>query len=75
MKVIQKFIDVAKECFDRSNYQSAMEVISALESSTISRLHKSWNEVDKQHSSIYSDLRNSFAFSGNYKNYRFILFY
>lgn len=60
-----------QECYDTANFQGTMEMISALESSTVSRLHKTWEEIDKQHMTIYTELRNVFAFSGNYKNYRF----
>ncbi|RWS14827.1 ras-specific guanine nucleotide-releasing factor RalGPS1-like isoform X3 [Dinothrombium tinctorium] len=55
-EVITHFIRIAKRLFDLNNIHSCYAVISALSSSSIYRLSKSWNFVGKKDKAIFDKL-------------------
>jgi len=73
VKVVQKFIRVAKKCLELNNFQSTMQILSALESSPITRLKKTWQEVKKTCLTMFSEIKAVFSSGKNYKNYRTLL--
>uniref|UniRef100_A0A674PCS4 RasGEF domain family member 1B n=1 Tax=Takifugu rubripes TaxID=31033 RepID=A0A674PCS4_TAKRU len=44
-RVIEFFIDVARECFNIGNFNSLMAIISGMNMSPVSRLKKTWSKV------------------------------
>lgn len=44
-KIIEYFVDVATECYDKGNFNSAMAVIAGLNMSPVTRLKKTWSRV------------------------------
>lgn len=50
-----------------------MQILSALESSPVSRLKKTWQEVGNKYATILRELKEVFSFEKNSKNYRRIL--
>jgi len=43
LKVLKRLLTIAEECRALQNFQSVMEIVFALESAPISRLHKMWS--------------------------------
>jgi hypothetical protein len=50
-----------------------MQILSALESTAISRLRRTWKGIDKRSQTALAELRDSLKFERNYKTYRAIL--
>ncbi|EDO40859.1 predicted protein, partial [Nematostella vectensis] len=44
-KVIDYFIEVATDCYDRGNFNSAMAIIAGINMSPVARLKKTWSKV------------------------------
>lgn len=44
-KIIEYFVDVATECYDKGNFNSAMAIIAGLNMSPVTRLKKTWSRV------------------------------
>ncbi|KAA8592464.1 hypothetical protein FQN60_017919 [Etheostoma spectabile] len=44
-RVVEFFIDVARECFNIGNFNSLMAIISGMNMSPVSRLKKTWSKV------------------------------
>ncbi|KAM6269852.1 ras-GEF domain-containing family member 1B isoform 2-T5 [Porphyrio hochstetteri] len=66
-RVIEYFIDVARECFNIGNFNSLMAIISGMNMSPVSRLKKTWAKVKTDKFDI---LEHQMDPSGNFYNYR-----
>lgn len=44
-KIIEYYVEVATECYDKGNFNSAMAIIAGLNMSPITRLKKTWSRV------------------------------
>lgn len=44
-KIIEYYVDVATECYDKGNFNSAMAIIAGLNMSPVTRLKKTWSRV------------------------------
>eukprot|EP01107_Rhizomastix_libera_P005951 TRINITY_DN20053_c0_g1_i1.p1 TRINITY_DN20053_c0_g1~~TRINITY_DN20053_c0_g1_i1.p1 ORF type:complete len:813 (-),score=206.78 TRINITY_DN20053_c0_g1_i1:20-2458(-) len=55
-KLVEHYLKIAEECFRLNNFNSTMEIISALGSSPISRLKKTWNDKLEQHLHTFASL-------------------
>jgi hypothetical protein len=64
------FIQVADMCVKLKNYQSAMQIFSALNLHPVQRLTAEWKSLSKKSQQMYEDLQATFASEGNFKNYR-----
>lgn len=67
-RLIQRFVTLAKECLDIGNFQTAMQILSGLENSAITRLKKTWAEIGKNSTLI--EIKKVFNFQHNSKAYR-----
>jgi hypothetical protein len=70
VKVIEKFIKVAKWLDKFNNYNSLMAIIAGLNTSSISRIKFTWAEVNKKHMDEYKILEAKMSSENSYKNYR-----
>ncbi|CAB1322456.1 unnamed protein product [Coregonus sp. 'balchen'] len=67
VRVIEFFIDVARECFNIGNFNSLMAIISGMNMSPVSRLKKTWSKVK---TAKFDILEHQMDPSGNFYNYR-----
>lgn len=63
---LKQWIKVADRCLEMSNYDSAMAITTSLESSCISRLKKTWDEVPLKHKATLERLREVMGCAKNY---------
>ncbi|NWU67815.1 RGF1B protein, partial [Pterocles burchelli] len=66
-RVIEYFIDVARECFNIGNFNSLMAIISGMNMSSVSRLKKTWAKVK---TAKFDILEHQMDPSSNFYNYR-----
>nr|CAD7425827.1 unnamed protein product [Timema monikensis] len=67
VKVMEYWIETARECFNIGNFNSLMAVIAGLNMSPISRLKKTWSKVQ---SAKFSILEHQMDPSSNFSSYR-----
>uniref|UniRef100_A0A1B6LRM7 Ras-GEF domain-containing protein n=1 Tax=Graphocephala atropunctata TaxID=36148 RepID=A0A1B6LRM7_9HEMI len=67
VRVVEFWIETARECFNIGNFNSLMAIIAGLNMSPISRLKKTWNKVQ---SAKFSVLEHQMDPSSNFCNYR-----
>uniref|UniRef100_A0AAQ5YFD8 Ras-GEF domain-containing protein n=1 Tax=Amphiprion ocellaris TaxID=80972 RepID=A0AAQ5YFD8_AMPOC len=66
-RVMEFFIDVARECFNIGNFNSLMAIISGMNMSPVSRLKKTWSKVK---TAKFDILEHQMDPSSNFYNYR-----
>ncbi|XP_066303850.1 ras-GEF domain-containing family member 1B-like isoform X2 [Branchiostoma lanceolatum] len=66
-RVIEFFIDVARECFNIGNFNSLMAIIAGLNMSPVARLKKTWSKVD---TCKFDVLEHQMDPTSNFSNYR-----
>ncbi|XP_063609723.1 ras-GEF domain-containing family member 1B-like [Penaeus indicus] len=67
VKVIEWWIEVARECFNIGNFNSLMGIIAGLNMSIVSRLKKTWSKVQ---SAKFAVLEHQMDPSSNFSSYR-----
>lgn len=67
VKVVEFWIETARECFNIGNFNSLMAIIAGLNMSPISRLKKTWSKVQ---SAKFSVLEHQMDPTSNFCNYR-----
>uniref|UniRef100_A0A1B6E6V3 Ras-GEF domain-containing protein n=1 Tax=Clastoptera arizonana TaxID=38151 RepID=A0A1B6E6V3_9HEMI len=67
VKVVEFWIETARECFNIGNFNSLMAIIAGLNMSPVSRLKKTWSKVQ---SAKFSVLEHQMDPSSNFCNYR-----
>ncbi|XP_025418032.1 ras-specific guanine nucleotide-releasing factor RalGPS1-like isoform X2 [Sipha flava] len=68
--LITQFIKISKKLYDLNNFHSLFAVISSLQSASVYRLSKSWNNVSKKDRQSFDKLANVFSESNNWRNLR-----
>ncbi|KAM6163471.1 ras-GEF domain-containing family member 1A [Rhynchocyon petersi] len=66
-RMVEFFIDVARECFNIGNFNSMMAIISGMNLSPVARLKKTWSKVK---TAKFSTLEHHMDPSSNFCNYR-----
>ncbi|XP_022079726.1 ras-GEF domain-containing family member 1B-like isoform X3 [Acanthaster planci] len=66
-KLIEYFIDVARECYNIGNFNSLMAIMSGLNLSPVTRLKKTWGKVNMDKFEI---LEHQMDPTGNFNTYR-----
>ncbi|OCT58572.1 hypothetical protein XELAEV_18002007mg [Xenopus laevis] len=66
-RMIEFFIDVARECFNIGNFNSLMAILSGMNMSPVSRLKKTWAKVK---TAKFDILEHQMDPSSNFYNYR-----
>ncbi|KAJ8676255.1 hypothetical protein QAD02_012041 [Eretmocerus hayati] len=67
VRVVEYWIEAARECFNIGNFNSLMAIIAGLNMSPISRLKKTWSKVQ---SAKFSILEHQMDPSSNFSSYR-----
>ena len=67
VKVIEFWIEVARECFNIGNFNSLMAIIAGLNMSPVSRLKKTWSKIN---SAKFAILEHQMDPTGNFSCYR-----
>ncbi|XP_055343255.1 ras-GEF domain-containing family member 1B-like isoform X2 [Paramacrobiotus metropolitanus] len=67
VRIMDYFIDVAKECFNLGNFNSLMAIIAGLNMSPVRRLKRTWAKVNVQKFEV---LEHQMDPSGNFNSYR-----
>ncbi|BFZ17418.1 hypothetical protein BsWGS_20457 [Bradybaena similaris] len=67
VKVVEYFIDVAKECINIGNFNSLMAIIAGMNLSPVTRLKKMWSKVNRDKLKILEHQMNP---SNNFGSYR-----
>lgn len=67
VKVIEYFIETAKECFNIGNFNSLMAIIAGMNMSPISRLKKTWTKVN---TAKFDILEHQMDPTSNFTSYR-----
>ncbi|XP_011067077.1 PREDICTED: uncharacterized protein LOC105153748 [Acromyrmex echinatior] len=67
VRVVEYWIETARECFNIGNFNSLMAIIAGLNMSPISRLKKTWSKIQ---SAKFSILEHQMDPSSNFSSYR-----
>jgi len=68
--VLAHFIKIAKKLYLLNNIQSCYAIISALNSSSIYRLTKTWNQISKKDKKSFDEMSRLFSEENNFENLR-----
>ncbi|KAI9101897.1 ras guanine nucleotide exchange factor domain-containing protein [Phlyctochytrium arcticum] len=68
--VLKHFIKVGERCHSLNNFNTLMAILSALNSSTIIRLKKTWELLSSKTKASFDALRKATDHSRNYSDYR-----
>jgi hypothetical protein len=68
--VLGRFIQVAEHCKAIGNFNTAMEVLSALNTVCVKRLNKTWRSLTRKEELSFAELEDVFSNVNNYVNYR-----
>lgn len=69
-EVLSHFIKMAKKLYLLNNIQSCYAITSALHSSSIYRLTKTWNQIPKKDKKSFEELSRLFSEENNFENLR-----
>ncbi|KAM4664222.1 ral guanine nucleotide dissociation stimulator isoform 5-T5 [Discoglossus pictus] len=72
-KVVERWIDVARECRILKNFSSLRAILSALQCNAIHRLKKTWDEVSRESFRIFMELSEIFSDENNHSLSRELL--
>eukprot|EP01128_Nolandella_sp_AFSM9_P012163 TRINITY_DN9011_c0_g1_i1.p1 TRINITY_DN9011_c0_g1~~TRINITY_DN9011_c0_g1_i1.p1 ORF type:complete len:1102 (+),score=252.09 TRINITY_DN9011_c0_g1_i1:42-3347(+) len=68
--VVARFLDIAAECVELRNFDTMVQIVTALESSPISRLKHTWAELPRSTLAIRDEMLDLFSPVENWRNYR-----
>ncbi|KAI8908144.1 ras guanine nucleotide exchange factor domain-containing protein [Powellomyces hirtus] len=68
--LLKHYIKVGERCLQLQNFNTLMAILSALNSSTIIRLKKTWEALSSKHRMTFEALRKAADHSRNYADYR-----
>ncbi|XP_059514406.1 ral guanine nucleotide dissociation stimulator isoform X11 [Myotis daubentonii] len=72
-RVVEHWIEVARECRVLKNFSSLYAILSALQSNSIHRLKKTWEEVSRDSVRVFQKLSEIFSDENNYSLSRELL--
>ncbi|XP_062340038.1 ral guanine nucleotide dissociation stimulator-like [Osmerus eperlanus] len=72
-KVVERWIDVARECRILKNFSSLRAILSALQCNPVHRLKRTWDEVSRENFRIFLELSEIFSDENNHSLSRELL--
>ncbi|XP_074150105.1 ral guanine nucleotide dissociation stimulator isoform X7 [Sminthopsis crassicaudata] len=72
-KVVERWIEVARECRILKNFSSLRAILSALQCNAVHRLRKTWDEVARESFRIFLELSEIFSDENNHSLSRELL--
>ncbi|XP_028918775.2 ral guanine nucleotide dissociation stimulator isoform X2 [Ornithorhynchus anatinus] len=72
-KVVERWIEVARECRILKNFSSLRAILSALQCNAVHRLKKTWDEVTRESFRIFHELSEIFSDENNHSLSRELL--
>ncbi|ETE56927.1 hypothetical protein L345_17361, partial [Ophiophagus hannah] len=73
-RLLEKWICVAEECLLHRNFSSLYAVVSALQSTPLHRLKRTWEETSRESTRCYEELSTICSEQDNYSQSRQLLF-
>jgi len=70
VKLIKRFLNIAKHCKEAQNFNSMFSIISGLTHTAVSRLRRTWENVPERYSKQLSDMNMIMDPSRNFSRYR-----
>ncbi|VDK71703.1 unnamed protein product, partial [Onchocerca ochengi] len=70
MKLVKKFIKIARYCRDFRNFNSMFAIVSGLEKPAVRRLHHTWERVPSKYMKMFEDVLHLVDPSRNMSKYR-----
>ncbi|KAI8802580.1 ras guanine nucleotide exchange factor domain-containing protein [Cladochytrium replicatum] len=71
--ILKNFIRIGEVCLELKNFNTLMAIQSALNSSTIARLKRTWDAVGSKSKTVFERLRKATDHNQNYADYRSFL--
>jgi hypothetical protein len=71
--LLTRFIEIAQYCFKFANYNTVYQIISALSTSSVSRLKNTWQHLSEESKEIFANLSKQLSSSNNFGFYRQML--
>ncbi|XP_041854823.1 ral guanine nucleotide dissociation stimulator-like isoform X1 [Melanotaenia boesemani] len=72
-RLVERWIDVARECRILKNFSSLRAILSALQCNAIHRLKRTWEEVSRESFRTFRELSEIFSDDNNYSQSRELL--
>ncbi|XP_053334187.1 ral guanine nucleotide dissociation stimulator isoform X2 [Clarias gariepinus] len=72
-KVLERWIEVARECRILKNFSSLRAILSALQCNAVHRLRRTWDEVSRENVRIFHELSEIFSDENNHSLSRELL--
>uniref|UniRef100_A0A3B3T0Q1 Ral guanine nucleotide dissociation stimulator n=1 Tax=Paramormyrops kingsleyae TaxID=1676925 RepID=A0A3B3T0Q1_9TELE len=73
VKVVERWIEVARECRILKNFSSLRAILSALQCNPVYRLKRTWDEVSRENFRIFHELSEIFSDENNHSLSRELL--
>lgn len=69
-QILGKFLEIAEKCRSLNNFNGIMEILSALESSSVFRLKQTWAGLSTKQKEVFDELKELMARTNNYQGLR-----
>jgi len=68
--VLSRFIQIAEHCLEMHNYVTGMQIVSALQNSSVSRLTRTWRGLSRKELAAWQLMQALFNNENNFRTYR-----